>query len=322
MVSIIIPNYNHESFLKQRIESILNQTFQEFEIIFLDDCSRDNSKEIIEQYKHHSKVSHVVYNEYNSGSTFKQWKKGIELAKGELIWIAESDDYASEYFLEELTFEFAHYKNVGVVYCNSFYVSDYMMQFTTTQEWKDSLFNVNRWAFNYVNSGINELNNYLVYHNIIDNVSCALFKRDLFYQIDLDIENFKYAGDWLIYLQMCQITNVAYLSKPLNFFRKHATNASRESDLNGMKYLEKLMLYSIINSKIRAITVKTKNKLLPIEVRTYLDFAYTTMKINRNLKLFIKGQIKLLKLDFYHWLRITWFVLFSSRLKRNTSTNY
>jgi len=48
-VSVIIPNYNHSKFLKERIDSVLNQTFQNFEVIILDDCSKDNSKEIIEQ---------------------------------------------------------------------------------------------------------------------------------------------------------------------------------------------------------------------------------------------------------------------------------
>ena len=48
-VSVIIPNYNHALFLQQRIESVLNQTDQDFELIILDDCSTDYSREIIEQ---------------------------------------------------------------------------------------------------------------------------------------------------------------------------------------------------------------------------------------------------------------------------------
>ena len=91
-VSIIVPNYNHEKYLDERIQSILNQTYQDFEIIILDDCSTDNSKFVIEKFRNNEHVSHIVYNEQNSGSTFKQWERGFELAKGELIWIAESDD--------------------------------------------------------------------------------------------------------------------------------------------------------------------------------------------------------------------------------------
>ena len=102
MVSVIIPNYNHDKYLDVRIQSILNQTYQDFEIIILDDCSTDNSKAVIERYRDNDHVSHIVYNEKNSGTTFKQWEKGIELAKGDLLWIAESDDSCDCNFLDSL----------------------------------------------------------------------------------------------------------------------------------------------------------------------------------------------------------------------------
>ena len=99
-VSVIVPNYNHAAFLHDRISSILNQSYQNFELIILDDCSTDNSLAIIEQFKEEKAVSHVILNTKNSGSTFKQWEKGLNLAKGEYIWIAESDDFADRQFLE------------------------------------------------------------------------------------------------------------------------------------------------------------------------------------------------------------------------------
>ena len=80
-VSVIVPNYNHAPYLKRRIDSILNQTYQDFELILLDDCSTDNSAEVLNEYASNPKVSHVVINEINSGSTFKQWDKGFALAK-------------------------------------------------------------------------------------------------------------------------------------------------------------------------------------------------------------------------------------------------
>ena len=82
-VSVIVPNYNHALFLRQRLDSIFNQNFQDFEVIILDDCSTDNSKEIIEEYRNRPQVSHIVYNDTNSGSPFKQWAKGCDVARGE-----------------------------------------------------------------------------------------------------------------------------------------------------------------------------------------------------------------------------------------------
>lgn len=96
----------------------MNQIFQDFELIILDDCSTDNSKEIIEMYRGNEKITQIIYNDANSGSTFLQWKKGIELAKGEYKWIAESDDYSHPQFLETVLKNFSE-KRCSVVYCQS-----------------------------------------------------------------------------------------------------------------------------------------------------------------------------------------------------------
>ena len=100
-VSVIVPNYNHARFLPQRIESILRQTYQDFELILLDDCSTDDSRAVLSQYASEPRVR-IQFNEVNSGSTFRQWNKGVRLARGKYVWIAESDDYADERLLERL----------------------------------------------------------------------------------------------------------------------------------------------------------------------------------------------------------------------------
>ena len=100
LISVILPNYNHANYLEERLDSILNQTYTNFELIILDDASNDKSLSILEKYKKHKKVSHFIINKKNTGSPFLQWKKGLELARGEFIWIAESDDFCELNFLE------------------------------------------------------------------------------------------------------------------------------------------------------------------------------------------------------------------------------
>ena len=81
-LSVIVPSYNNGHFLRERIDSILNQSFQDFELIFLDDCSTDNSVAILREYEAHPRVSALVTNARNSGSPFPQWQRGLDLAVG------------------------------------------------------------------------------------------------------------------------------------------------------------------------------------------------------------------------------------------------
>src|SRR5690349_18391470 len=101
-VSVIVPAYNHEPYLKQRLDSVFSQRFDNFEVIILDDHSSDNSVDVIKQYSHQPKLKKIDVNTRNSGSPFIQWQKGFELAAGKYVWIAESDDWAEPDFLEKM----------------------------------------------------------------------------------------------------------------------------------------------------------------------------------------------------------------------------
>jgi glycosyltransferase involved in cell wall biosynthesis len=101
-ITAIIPNYNHARFLGRRLDSIYNQTYPHLRVILLDDASTDNSRDILESYRHHPRTQAIIYNEVNSGSPFLQWKKGLDLVETEWVWIAESDDFCETNFLESL----------------------------------------------------------------------------------------------------------------------------------------------------------------------------------------------------------------------------
>ena len=68
LVSVIVPNYNYSRYLNSRIDSILAQTFSDYELILLDDASTDDSAQVLEQYRDNEHVTHLIVNEKNSGS--------------------------------------------------------------------------------------------------------------------------------------------------------------------------------------------------------------------------------------------------------------
>ena len=101
LVSVIVPNYRHAAFLPERLASILGQTVTDLEVILLDDASGDGSAEILRACAaQDGRVSHVVVNTTNSGGPFRQWRRGVDLARGTWIWIAESDDGCAPDLLE------------------------------------------------------------------------------------------------------------------------------------------------------------------------------------------------------------------------------
>lgn len=94
-LSIVIPVFNVEKYLKQCIDSILNQNFKDFELILIDDCSTDSSLDICKLYKKNNRNINVFHLDKNMGVSFVR-NKGIDIAKGEYITFVDSDDFVEQ----------------------------------------------------------------------------------------------------------------------------------------------------------------------------------------------------------------------------------
>jgi glycosyltransferase involved in cell wall biosynthesis len=218
-VSVVIPNYNHAQYLEQRIESVLDQSFTDFEIIILDDNSTDNSLEIIDKYASHEKVSTILFNDKNSGNPFRQWQRGVSRARGEWIWLAESDDYADRYFLEKMIGAIGKNTNIGLAYCDSNVVSQNVVSAETFAQIKGKRFKTDRWNHDYENSGVDEIEDYVLPGGTINNTSAVLFKRQIFQQADPFDISLRYIGDKYAFVKVLAISDVVYVSEALNYFR-------------------------------------------------------------------------------------------------------
>lgn len=242
MVSVILPNYNHAPYLEQRINSILNQTYQDFELIILDDFSTDNSKGIIEKYRNNSRISHIIFNEINSGSTFKQWRKGIEIAQGDYIWIAESDDYSDETFLAKSINLLQNNKECALVFTQSFIVDSQnkIIEKRNLQINED----------HYIDNSKFVREN-MLYWNSLYNASMVVFKKELANSVNWErICKMKYCGDWLFWSEvlLSESLNIYEIKEPLNYYRTHNLNVTNKSIKNGLYFLEGFPI-SINNSK-------------------------------------------------------------------------
>jgi glycosyltransferase involved in cell wall biosynthesis len=217
-VSVIVPNYNHAPFLRERLLSILNQTYQDFELIVLDDASNDNSLAVIRECLA-GRSHRLVVNEINSGSTFRQWDRGVSIARGEFVWIAESDDVAEITFLERLVAALDH-GEAAYAYSQSLCIDAESCVFGNIKGWTDD-YSPHFWASDFLVDGNFFCVSFLAIKCVIPNASAVLFRRE-FYQSPFSImEGIQLIGDYLLWAELAIDRQVAYVASPLNRFRFH-----------------------------------------------------------------------------------------------------
>lgn len=227
LVSVIIPNYCHARYLNQRIQSVLNQTYQNFEVIILDDASPDDgaSRTIIESYRDNPHVSHIVYNQVNSGSTFVQWLRGMELAKGDLCWIAESDDSCRPQLLETLVKFFEQDNEVVLAICRSLIINDD----------NKIIGGVGLVFGDTIKRGAQFISNHMIERNFVCNSGSVLFRRDVALVVDRQFTHKKLAGagDMMFWIELAEKGKVAISYQRMNYYREHEGSVTRKCEQDG-----------------------------------------------------------------------------------------
>jgi glycosyltransferase involved in cell wall biosynthesis len=286
-VSVIIPNYNHAAFLQKRIDSVLKQTYTDIEVIILDDASTDKSVEMINSYKDHPLVSHIVLNDENSGSTFKQWEKGIALATGEYIWMAESDDYADMHFLEEAVASLETNKNAGLFFCDYHVVNDKDEIITPVQTYCESL--ISYFQTHATMKGNSFAEDNLFIDNWLVNASAIVFRKDLFLSAGNAYLDYKIVGDWRMWTDICLQTDVIFCNQKLNYFRSHSNTV--RSKTTSILAEETISIYTYFLTKTSRPFTKTflKNRMS--------ELWFKTVASNRQLKSSIKLMRTVLTAD-------------------------
>ena len=224
-VSVVVPNYNYARYLRERLDSIAAQTLPIFELIVLDDASTDNSAAVIETFLSAGTIPHVfVRNERNSGSAFAQWLRGVEIARGDLIWIAEADDLAEPEFLAEAVSAFDT-PGTAISYTESRQIDEHGQ--ILSEHYLDYVADIDasKWTQPYRNDGRDEIASALFIKNTIPNVSGAVFRRDALLAAMTEnrdeILSYRNAGDWVTYLRVLEKGSLAFSPRALNTHRRH-----------------------------------------------------------------------------------------------------
>jgi glycosyltransferase involved in cell wall biosynthesis len=272
LVSVIVPNYNHESFLRQRLESIYGQTYRNFEVILMDDKSNDRSVDILEEYvQRYPDKTQLIVNKVNSGGVFHQWKRGIESAQGELIWIAESDDFCSLDLLEKLI-PFFDDDSVMLAYAKSIFVQDGKEVWSINEYLSD--IDTQLWNQKFVSSAHALVNEAWSLKNILPNASSAIFKNPKGIKLldDPVWQSMRICGDWVFYLHIIRGGLVGYTPEATNYYRLHSNNTSVATYAKNVYYQEHQHVAITLCElyQLRADVLEKQRKLLKNHWDTYM----------------------------------------------------
>jgi glycosyltransferase involved in cell wall biosynthesis len=236
-ISVVVPNYNYARYMQDRLGAIFRQSQPVHEILVLDDCSTDDSLQVIPAVAEAAdRIIRVVPNVQNSGSVFAQWRKAAELASGDLLWIAEADDLSDADFLLRATALLAHDPAVVLAFTDSRTIDvDGAPQWDSYKGYYGTV-EPGALARTEIFEAADFVQRFLATKNLILNVSAVVWRRTaLLAALDAcqaELREYRMAGDWRLYLQALALpgARIGYEAAPLNVHRRHAQSVTHALD--------------------------------------------------------------------------------------------
>lgn len=212
-LSITVLNYNYAHYLQQCLDSILKQTFRDFEVILINDRSTDNSLKVIEPYLADPRVR-LVDHKANKGYV-ESLIEGCQLSTGDYITVISADDYALDLTAFETAYEVLKNDEAISLFFSAWHEVD-----------EDGVVRYTRRAseHDYVVDGALEIRRLLMSSPILH--SGTIIRRDAYHQVGGYDARCKYAIDNNMWLALCATGKVAYVDRPLYAYRAHDTNMS------------------------------------------------------------------------------------------------
>lgn len=231
IITVVTPSFNQGKYIEATINSVLNQTYKNFEYIIVDGLSNDNTREILNKYNNNSKIKIIIEKDKGQSDAIN---KGFKLAKGEVVGWINSDDLLKLDTLESIASEYMKNKNASVFYGDIDVIDDDGNYIRTT---KANNINYN-WLLN-VNPDITQQGSF---YN-------TKYVRDVGY---LD-ESIHFTMDYDLWLRLLKISDAVKINKVLGEFRVQPNSKTFTSG-NGLKFWKDIFNVRKEKHKTKPIT--------------------------------------------------------------------
>ncbi len=289
-VSVIIPSYNYEKLIKEALDSLVNQSFDDFEIIVVDDGSIDNSVEVIKKYqKKYSNIYLFTHkNNLNKGLS-KTVQLGLRHAKGKYIAFLECDDFWEKDYLLKKVKIFEKYPDIGII-------------FNDVQEFGDkNRINLLKAYFEECRIKCKskiypaDMSYDTTMLEIISNFSSAMMKKSVFDNLNFNTPIAPYL-DWWTFSQITYLYKAYFMPQKLTHLRIHPksyiSNTKDKITIKDKKKMFSKLLTLLESSSTKKKYKELQNKILSEKIKkTHTDKDYKSDFIKRfkNKKVFLYG---------------------------------
>jgi len=217
LVSVVVASYNYAQYLANRMDSLINQTYQNIELLIIDDCSTDGSLEILRRYENHPRIR-VVARQQNGG-VVAVMNQGIEMSSGEFVIFGQCDDDCDERQIERLVDAMKRHPSAGIAFCRSLLIDEDDRVLGDDYSIREKAFRSKCVADTLITG--EEMGRFLMTSCVIPNMSAALIRREAFEKVGLLSDKYKVCCDWDLFFRISERFDVAYVAEPLNKFRQH-----------------------------------------------------------------------------------------------------
>ena len=257
LVSVIVPVYNHEKFIGTTIESIIAQSYENWELLIVDDCSTDGSWRIIQEYEKKDNRIRVFRNDVNKG-LIPNWKFLIDESKGEYLAFLEGDDVFCKENIAKKIKKFEQFPGLGMVYCNfnvvdgegNVLINDYR-SFQKVRVYKNESISPEE----YLSSKYHLINSY----GQVMIRAVVIEKNGYPRTLDSSAKVFL-PSDWDFNFRVARSNKIFYVDDVLFGYRRHANNNSYDA-VKAYQHISLLLdeykkMFSGDNAVLRAIQYK------------------------------------------------------------------